>query len=380
MLGHGQEVEDPAAAVVDADDRSGSTPARRAASSPPTSCCSASSPIRTQVGRPRRDRRAHGRRDHAVDPVRAAVGEEAQPLRRLREVGLDVADRHRGADPDERPVGQLGLERWRAPCPRSRRAPPRPRCRDLRVRRAASPRASSARRARTASRPRPRAHRGSARPLHAARARRVLVGSCQAPCGSITICGDSRDKRAQRLRRGHVADPQHEAGRVRSRAKSLDAEQHVVVGDHVRAVVVAAAHARGRLGEHRPAGLRGEAGGGLGDVLGGRARRRSPRAARRRCARPRRGRRRSGARWRARAARSRAVRRRGPAQSVGSSSSRLGRERLAQREVEVHRARAGRRRPSSRRGRRARGGGWRSRGPGRGCPPPRTTWRRCRRA
>ena len=40
------------------------------------------------------------------------------------------------------------------------------------------------------------------------------------------------------------------------------------MGDHVRAIVVAASHPRGRLGEDRPAGLRGEAGGGLGDLLG----------------------------------------------------------------------------------------------------------------
>ena len=74
-------------------------------------------------------------------------------------------------------------------------------------------------------------------------------------------------KRPQRLRRGHVAHPQHEARRLLAR-EVLHAEEHVVVGDHVSAIVVAASHPRGRFREDRPAGLLGEAGGGLGDLLG----------------------------------------------------------------------------------------------------------------
>ena len=75
---------------------------------------------------------------------------------------------------------------------------------------------------------------------------------------------------AQRLRGRHVAHAQHQPGNVAAR-KGLDPEQHVVVGHDVGAVVRPAAHSGGGLGEQRPAAGGGQPGGGLGDVLRGRA-------------------------------------------------------------------------------------------------------------
>ena len=150
------------------------------------------------------------------------------------------------------------------------------------------------------------------------------VGSCQAPWGSITHLRRLGQPGAQRLGGGRVAHAQHQVGPVAA-AKRSHAQQHVVVGHHVRAVVVAAAHARGGLGQQRPAGLRGQPRGGLGHVLGA-----GP--AHDRAARARRPSRvgellhvvRVAARWRARAARSRAARRARPSQSAASSSSGAG--------------------------------------------------------
>ena len=331
MLGDGQEVEDPAAAVVDAEDlerHAGAARGEQAARVVLQGELADQHPGR-ETGRDRA--RPMRRRHDAVDPVGAPVGEEAQPLGRLREAGLDVADRHRRADPDDRLVRQLRLERGEDPPLEVVR-----RGLDLRphLRVGVPPACAPTRPVRA----RPGAHldragqrvQGRAPRPRAGRARLVLVGSCQAPCGSTTICDALRDEFAKRLRRRHVADAEHEARRVLG-GERLDAQQHVVVRDHVRAVVVAASHARGGLRQDRPAGLGGQARGGVRDRLGGRGRRRSARAARRRCARRRRGRRRSGGHSRARGARSRACRPGGPPSprrrarsGSGASGSRSG--------------------------------------------------------
>ena len=124
VLGDGQEVEDPAAAVVDADDLERHA---RAARGEQAAGVVQEGELADQDpgGEPRGDRGAERRGHDAVDAVRAAVREEAEPLGRLREVRLDVADRHRRADPDDGLVGQLGLDARRGPWPRSRRARPR---------------------------------------------------------------------------------------------------------------------------------------------------------------------------------------------------------------------------------------------------------------
>ena len=95
---------------------------------------------------------------------------------------------------------------------------------------------------------------GSACRSSSADARRLVPGA-------VGIEDDLRRARqpgAQRLRGGRVADAQHEVGHVLGR-EALAAQQHVVVGDHVRAVVRAAAQAGGRLGEQRPAERGGQA-------------------------------------------------------------------------------------------------------------------------
>ena len=88
-----------------------SAPAREAASRPPMSCSTASSPVSSQARPARGERCARGRRHHAVDPVRAAVREEADRVGEAGEEALDVADRHRRADPHGRCIGQRRRER-----------------------------------------------------------------------------------------------------------------------------------------------------------------------------------------------------------------------------------------------------------------------------
>ena len=123
-----------------------------------------------------------------------------------------------------------------------------------------------------------------------------------------------------------------------SAANAWHAQEHVVVGHHVRAVVRPAAHTRRRVGQHRPAARGGQARDRLGH--GPRTRsphtitpRRAPVQAARQVAR-RRARRRAGVS----SVHGRPPGR--PSQSAASSGSLTGRERLAEREVEVHGARA----------------------------------------
>ena len=302
-------------------------------------------------------------------------------MSRRGEEGLDVADRHRGAEPDDRArraarlqrgVG-LGLERVRR-----------------RGQGAAATRASAVAPGRRASRGRGRRHASPARrPARRTRrpgsaASRVLGAPGGVVPGSVGVehhLWHARQPGPQRLRGGRVAHAQHQVGRVRRR-EALVAQQHVVVGDHVRAVVLAAAHAGGGLGQHRPAGWRPRA--------GPRARPRPRRAGPQTIA-PR------GARGDPLGQRLHVVgvggarSARGPPVH-GAPSSRpcpvarvqlLGhrRQRLAQRQVQVHRARVARRRRWSRPGRpSARVGAAVSRAGLVRCRPPRTTWPPSRRA
>ena len=219
MLGHGQEVEDPAAAVVQAHDLQVHAAA---------ACREQASRVVLQRqladqdpgGQAAGDRGAHGGRHHAVDPVRAAVGEEPQPLGRLGEVGLDVADRHRGAHPDDGRVGQLRLEAREdlalEPIGRVLDRRPRP-WRPPR----ASPRASPRRAPLTSSPPRTPEHPESGRPRPGARARRSAWARARRHAGPPRSVS-TPDERAKRLRRGHVAHAQHEARRVPAH-EALDA-------------------------------------------------------------------------------------------------------------------------------------------------------------
>ena len=235
-----------------------STPARRAASRPPTSWTSATSPVSTNVGRPDPMRRAGRRRHHAVDAVGAAPGEEAQRLGRCREERLHVADRHRVAEPHERVVRQRRLEGGGDPALErlghgGQRgwhervgAPP-----------GLDPGAGPAS-------PGSAASASSSGPGGAAdHQRRLARGVVPALVRVHHDLLRSREPGPQRLRHGRLAHAQHQSGRC-SRGERLGAQQHVVVGHHVRAVVRPAAHTRGRVGQHRPAARGGQAGHRLG--------------------------------------------------------------------------------------------------------------------
>ena len=94
LLGHRQEVEDPAAAVVDAEDRQLGSGA--ASSDEPADVVQQGELADHQVDRfARCDSGARGARDDTVDAVGAAVTEDADVAIGAREVGLEVADRQR---------------------------------------------------------------------------------------------------------------------------------------------------------------------------------------------------------------------------------------------------------------------------------------------
>ena len=206
----GQEVEDPAAVVVEqhddelqAEPRGGEQPADVVGE--------------RDVADQQHDRPARGGgdaergRDRAVDAVRAAVGEHAERGRRAREERLDVADRHRRGDHERRVVGQRRAElggdarlaqvaehrgdRRRRPCGR-RRARRRARSRSLRRLGASGVERGARVGGRRSCR---RSPRGPARPLSGSKRdlERVEAG----------------EPGAQRLGGGEVADAQHEVGR-----------------------------------------------------------------------------------------------------------------------------------------------------------------------
>ena len=337
VLRHGQEVEDPAAAVVRRTPPSARFPARRAASSPPMSCSSASSPISTSAGAPVASAAPAAEATHAVDPVGAAVGEEADPLGRRREEGLDVADRHRGADPDQRALGQAGLERGA----------------DLGLERVAAPRpgraATSASAARQASSQPGRAPRRAspARPpgrrRWAPRRRAAALGATRGLVpGRVRVEHHLLARRRARRAGAWTWACRRRAGPGRgacSRGEALVAQQHVVVGHHVGAVVVRRS-ARRRSARPAPATRAPRPAARPG---------RPPRSARRAAHdRPARTRPiRSASAWtssacgpaRARAPRSRAARPSRPCPVGGVELLAHRRQRLAEREVQVHRTR-----------------------------------------
>ena len=178
------------------------------------------------------------------------------------------------------------------------------------------------------------------------------AGSCQAPSGSSAtwrIAAEPREPRPQRLGHRQVADAQHEIGRHR-RGEARIAQQRVVVGDRR----LAAACAGQRVGQQRPARRAARTRRPRRRAASSRSWRPATSTPRRGAARPARSSSRVGASPR---------RRRQPSGArTGAPSRRRARvlgqllladQRLAQREVQVHRARACPRARSSRRGRRA---------------------------
>ena len=208
---------------------------------------------------PGRGRGADPGGDQAVEAVGAAVAEEEGVGADRAEERLLVADRHARGRVDEVAVGvgvaerrvqarlgqrveavELGVDRLAAPRPRPRSRPPAARGRS--PSRAAHPAASSV---------------GSARRIAAAR----RVGSFQPPRGSTTIW--SAPEAASQARSGLLVgiSPKRRTRSGTTRVRELlVAQQQVVGGDDVRAVVGPAADLRGRLGEDREAGDAGEVG------------------------------------------------------------------------------------------------------------------------
>ena len=188
----GQEREDPAAVVVDQDDRRGQVvEARRDQRVEVVQ--------ERQVADDQRDRtdlrrgRAEGRRDDAVDAVGAPVRQRPDRAGAARQPVVHVADRHAVAGPQERAVGQESAEHARTAGPRTPRRAPR--------RRRATPRAHGRRpgprRTRHAPRRRSRlARRAAPRRGHRAVAVAsawtnvvgMIAGSLQPRSPSTTIC------------------------------------------------------------------------------------------------------------------------------------------------------------------------------------------------
>ena len=231
----------------------------RSAARPPRSCRRPRSPVTIVVGRPLAWAAPMPEEIEAVDAVGAAVAEEEDVRLAGRQVGLLVADRHARGGVDEVAVavggaegavqaglGELGvgrqlrLDRTRAPPARRRARSPGRRAPRLR---AAPPSPPPARSGRRAAAPPPA---GSARSSRRTGRRRS---------------GRRRRRQpgAQRLAGRHLAEAQDEVGRDRL-GEPLVAQQQVVGGDDVGAVVGPAAQLRGRLGEDREAGGAGEVG------------------------------------------------------------------------------------------------------------------------
>ena len=195
MLGHGQEVEDPAAAVVDADDLRAARPrGARPASRRRRAVAPAPRSAPRWAGRWRSRRRSPTRPTPSI-PFAPRL---ARKRSRFGDCGKQASTSRIGIDELTQTSASSGSsgQRGAAPFPRTpsgaastAAAPSRP----PPASRRANPRSVAPR---TASPPRTQAHPGSAPPLHAARVSAVLVGSCHAPCGSITICGERRQARA----------------------------------------------------------------------------------------------------------------------------------------------------------------------------------------
>ena len=183
-----QEVEDPAAVVVDQHDHQPRAHPRRGQQ--PADVVRQRDVAGQQHHRPARgERDAERGRDRAVDPVRAAVGEHAERLRADGEERLHVADRHRGRDDQHRGRRQRGAQLGGDPRLGQPRGPHR---RGDRARRRAVGRAPVVEPASTGG---ARPSSPAPRPAPAGRAAITVPttpdGSCQAPSGSTEICSAS---------------------------------------------------------------------------------------------------------------------------------------------------------------------------------------------
>ena len=266
--------------------RTGVETSRRAAR-PPMSWSRPRSPVTIVVGRPLAWAAPIPEETRPSMPLAPRLQRKRASVVGRRQEGLLVADRHARGGVDEVAVAvgvaegpvkarlgelvqiaQLRVERLarRAPRPRSR---PRRRRRSSSPSRAAQPDASSV---------------GSARRIAAARLRRLVPAAATGRRRS----GRRRTRPARRAAACWSAS-RRSGGRGRvdaASAKALVAQQQVVGGDDVGAVVGPAAELRGRLGEDREAGGPGEVR-RAARAARGRAggRRRSRRSARRRCGR-----------------------------------------------------------------------------------------------
>ena len=238
--------------------RTGVETSRRAAR-PPMSWSRPRSPVTIVVGRPLACGGADAGGDQAVDAVGAAVAEEEGVGRGRRQEGLLVADRHARGGVDEVAVAVGGAERQVQA--------------GLGIVAGAVSSASIASRAaRSASshiagagRSSPPAAPPSRRPARSGRraAAPPPGGSARSSrrSGSTTIWSAPRFAPARRAAACWSASRRSAGpGRARAVAEPLVAQQQVVGGDDVRAVVRAAAQLRGRLGQDRVAGGRGQVG------------------------------------------------------------------------------------------------------------------------
>ena len=214
-----QEVEDPAAVVVDQHDRELAAPSRGRPAAPPTSWASATSPISSTTGPARAGGDAERGRDGAVDAVRAAVG-RARAAASSR-AGKNVSTSRTGIEEATTSVASAGSARAELGGHARLAQLVGPSVRGDRAGRGAVGRASQ--------RPASRGRRATfvaerVEQRRAGRRRRSCAtapaGSCQAPSGSNATCSASSSPCshcAQRLGGRQVADAQHEVGRVRRR-------------------------------------------------------------------------------------------------------------------------------------------------------------------
>ena len=240
--------------------RTGVETSRRAAR-PPMSWRRPRSPVTIVVGRPLACGGADPGGDEAVDAVGAAVAEEE-----------DVGRRRRAGRPPGR--GSACSRRCRRGRRRGGRAPSA-RCRPGSVRASRPSQLGLDRLARRTLGVEPgrSGARGSlaAEPRRPARRQLGRVGAQQRrrPAGRLVPAAERVDDDlvgagvgepgAQRLAGRHLAEAQDQVG-VDAARELLVAQQEVVGGDDVGAVVRAAAQLRGRLGEDREAGGAGEVG------------------------------------------------------------------------------------------------------------------------
>ena len=340
----GQEVEDPAAVVVEQHDRRAGARAGARRAARRGRAASATSPISSTTGPPRRRRRrTPSRRCRRSRSRRGWTARAAAPARSGKNVSTSRTGIERGDDERRlrrQPHAELGgharlaqalvvAEHARDRGARRARSGAGPLAR-ARTRPAGAPRDAlgerveqrrAGRRAARGRRPGrvlPRASRGRAR-----------SGASSRPASHC----------AQRLGGRQVADAQHELGRAR-RAEGRVAQQRVVVRDRRRA----AARARQRVGEQRQrrrASAKRRERGAEPRVALARARRRAARAGAARAPRPacRRRPRAGGAARPGRVTHGRPSGAPAAARLVGRQRL-VEHERLAQREVQVHRARA----------------------------------------